>query len=139
MLKDKELVVKKTQEKGDLPRRKAAGLRSPADLKRIAISMEGTNVSRQFGRCEKFCIVNVAEQQVISRQFINNPVHISDFMPDFMEIKNVDCVVTGGISKKEIEMLNSNGISVITGAKGSVENVIRLFIKGELKTINKVS
>ena len=105
-----------------------------ADLKRIAISMDGNNVSQQFGRCEKFCIVNIAEQQIISRQFINNPRHVPDFMPDFLAIQYVDCVVTGGIDRKEIEMLNANGIDMITAVTGPVEEVIHLFIKGDLKT-----
>jgi predicted Fe-Mo cluster-binding NifX family protein len=165
MLEDKG-TVQKTKKIVDFSRRKAKGLgaagvgavaaggwpnASPAlsteavtvapnrvvDLKRVAISMEGDYVSQHFRSCEKFCIVNIAEQQIISRQFVNNPVHIPDFMPEFLAIEYVDCVVTGGISEKEIEMLTANAIDVITGAKGSVEKVIASFIKGDLKTKNK--
>lgn len=102
------------------------------DMIRIAIAVEDKDVSPQFGRCKKFCLVNIDGQQIISRHFINNPVPIPGFMPDFLAVKYVDCVITGWIDEKAMEMLNANGIDVITGAKGMAEEVIELFTKGDL-------
>jgi len=105
---------------------------------KIAVAMEGNNVSEHFGHCEKFCIIKINNQEVLSRQVINNPGHTPGFLPKFLAEKQVDCVITGGIGAKAIELFSANGIEVITGARGPVDEVIESFIAGKLVSSGSV-
>jgi predicted Fe-Mo cluster-binding NifX family protein len=56
-------------------------------------------------------------------------------MPNFIKNLGADVILAGGMGPMAINMFNSMGIEVATGAVGKVENVLGAYLKGEVKGI----
>lgn len=100
---------------------------------RISISTDGDSVSRHFGRCPSFTIIEIDDAKLISKQTIANPGHHPGFLPQFLQQKGVHCIIAGGIGRRAKELFNQAGIQTITGVSGSVDEVIDRVIKGTLE------
>ncbi|PKM83125.1 MAG: dinitrogenase iron-molybdenum cofactor [Firmicutes bacterium HGW-Firmicutes-14] len=105
---------------------------------KIAIAMEGNTVSEHFGHCENFYVADIENKEVKNPQVIANPGHVPGFLPKFLAEKKVECIITGGIGAKAIELFNEMGIEVITGARGTAEEVVPGYIRGELVSTGSV-
>ncbi|MBP2071472.1 MULTISPECIES: NifB/NifX family molybdenum-iron cluster-binding protein [Thermoanaerobacterium] len=99
---------------------------------KIAVATDGRSVSMHFGHCEGFTIFNVEENKIVSANFIENPGHRPGFLPEFLKAKGVECIISGGMGSSAIDLFNSYGIDVITGASGDAEDVVKRYIDGTL-------
>lgn len=102
-------------------------------MARIAIPITDGNVSEHFGRCEEFVLVDIENNKIINKNKEKNPGHKPGFLPKFLKEKNVDIVLTGGIGNRAISIFGKFGIEVYSGIKGDYEDVIKDFLKGEIK------
>jgi len=106
---------------------------------KICVTAQGDNldapVDPRFGRCQYFVIV---DSETLQYEAIKNPnidasggagIQSGQVMAD----KQVKAVVTGNVGPNAFQTLNAAGISVITGASGSVRQAIEKYKKGELK------
>jgi predicted Fe-Mo cluster-binding NifX family protein len=106
---------------------------------KICITSQGDNldspVDPHFGRCQFFVIV---DPETLQYESISNPnidarggagIQSGQIMAE----KQVKAVVTGTVGPNAFQTLNAAGISVITGASGSVRKAIEQYKKGELK------
>jgi len=100
---------------------------------RIAISCEGDSVSSHFGRCSFFTIIEIEDGELKDRQIISNPGHRPGFLPQFLQEKGIDCIVTGGMGERAQSLFSQIGIQVILGITGRIDEVIDKLIKGELE------
>ena len=100
---------------------------------KIAISTDSKKVSEHFGRCPEFTIVEIENDKVKDRKIISNPGHMTGFLPKFLKEQGVNCVIAGGAGFRAQELFEQFGIKLITGIQGDINNVIREFIKGEIK------
>jgi len=100
---------------------------------KIAISTDSEKVSAHFGRCPEFTIVEIKNNKVKNRKIIFNPGHMTGFLPKFFKEKGVNCVIAGGAGSRAQELFEQFGIKLITGIQGKVNDVIKEFIKKELK------
>ncbi len=101
---------------------------------KIAIATEGTEVSAHFGKCENFTIVEIENSEVISKEVISTIGNQHGQLPIFLLTHGAHTVISGGMGDGAKQNLKSNGIQFITGASGSVEDVILSFIEGSLKS-----
>jgi len=106
---------------------------------KICVTAQGDNldapVDPRFGRCQYFVIV---DSETLQYEAIKNPnidasggagIQSGQVMAD----RQVKAVVTGNVGPNAFQTLNAAGISVITGASGSVRQAIEKYKKGELK------
>ncbi len=106
---------------------------------KICITAQGDNLASpidpRFGRCQYFII---ADSDTLSFEAIKNPnlentggvgVQSSQLMAN----KGVKVVITGNVGPNAFQTLQAAGIEIITGATGTVTEVIEKYKKGEFK------
>jgi len=99
---------------------------------RLAIATENGNVSAHFGHCEKFTIVDIENGAVKSKEEIGSVHHDCGSLPQLLGQKGVQCIITGGIGGRPMQLFSSNGIQVIAGVVGGLEDVIKAYVAGKL-------
>jgi predicted Fe-Mo cluster-binding NifX family protein len=106
---------------------------------KICVTAQGDNleapVDPRFGRCQYFVIVDseTLDYQAIINPNIDSRGGAGIQSGQVMAEKQVKAVVTGNVGPNAFQTLNTAGISVITGASGSVRQAIEKYKKGELK------
>ena len=100
---------------------------------KIAISTDSRMVSPHFGRCPEFTIVEIKDNKVIKKEVIDNPGHMTGFLPRFLNKQGVNCVIAGGAGFRAQQFFDEFGIELITGVQGKVDDVIDAFVKSKLK------
>jgi predicted Fe-Mo cluster-binding NifX family protein len=109
------------------------------DNMKICVSSQGTTLDAQvdprFGRCKYFIIVNT---DTLEFEAIKNPntdavggagIQSGQLVAN----KNIKAVVTGNVGPNAFQTLHAAGIEVITGASGSVKEIIEIYKKGGYK------
>jgi predicted Fe-Mo cluster-binding NifX family protein len=100
---------------------------------KIAISTDGEYVSPHFGRCPCFTIVEMEKGKVLSQETVNNPGHTPAFLPQFLSEKGIRCIIAGGMGRRAEELFSEQGIGIIVGVSGRIDEVIDKLTKGLLK------
>ena len=99
---------------------------------KIAIPMFNTRVSPRFDFASKILVATVDGRQIVDREtysLINlNPIRRSSMLSDL----GVNIIICGGISSFSQRLISANAIEVIPMVQGEVEEVLDLFIKGNL-------
>ena len=99
---------------------------------KIAIPMFNTRVSPRFDFASKILVATVDGRQVVDREtysLINlNPIRRSSLLSDL----GVNTIICGGISSFSQRLISANAIEVIPMVQGEAEEVLDLFIKGNL-------
>ncbi len=98
----------------------------------IAISTDKGQVSPHFGRCPQFTILEVEENKVIGKKVIENPGHHPGFLPRFLSDREVRYIIAGGMGTRAQQLFKVEGIDVILGIQGQIEEVVKKFLKGGL-------
>ncbi|MFB6076058.1 MAG: NifB/NifX family molybdenum-iron cluster-binding protein [Candidatus Aenigmatarchaeota archaeon] len=100
---------------------------------KIAVSTDSGKVSAHFGRCPEFTIAKIEDGEVKNKEVIENPGHRPGYLPKFMNEKQIDCIVSGGMGRKAISMFNDYEIEAITGINGNVDEVLEEMAEGEIE------
>lgn len=100
---------------------------------KIAISVDGNQVSAHFGRCPSFVMIEMKNGRIINREEIPNPGHLTGFLPDFLAQKGVNLIICGGMGKKAIALFLEKGIKPMMGISGEVDEVIEKYVQGQLQ------
>jgi predicted Fe-Mo cluster-binding NifX family protein len=100
---------------------------------KIAISTEGGSVSAHFGRCPSYTIVDIRDGKVVGREEIPNPGHSPGFLPGFLHEKGVETIIAGGMGPRAQGLFAEKNIRTVIGAAGPVDEVVGLFLRGELE------
>ncbi|NLM44568.1 MAG: dinitrogenase iron-molybdenum cofactor [Clostridiales bacterium] len=105
---------------------------------KIAVASEGKYVSEHFGHCEGFTFYEVKEDEVVKKDFKQNPGHRPGFLPDFLKKLGVNVVISGGMGEAAQRLFAENNIDVIVGAAGNCDDVIQKYLKNELETTGRI-
>ncbi len=109
------------------------GTREEGGMK-IAIPMFTTRVSPRFDFASKILIAAIADRKVIERQefsLINlNPIRRNSLLCEL----GVNVLICGGISTFARRLAVGNGIDVIPMVQGEIEEVLNLFMGGDLSS-----
>jgi len=100
---------------------------------KLAISSDLGKVSKHFGRCPEFTIIEIEKDNIKTKKTIQNPGHMTGFLPKFLKEQGVSCVIAGGAGFKAQELFEQFGIKLITGIQGDIDEVVNRFINGNLK------
>jgi predicted Fe-Mo cluster-binding NifX family protein len=101
---------------------------------KIAIATEGANVSGHFGKCESFTIVDIENSNVKSKTVIDTSKNQHGLLPAFLAAHNVNLVIAGGMGDGARQNLIENDIEIISGASGNIEEIIKSYLNGSLKS-----
>jgi Mrp family chromosome partitioning ATPase/predicted Fe-Mo cluster-binding NifX family protein len=99
---------------------------------RIAIVMEGNDVSPHFGHCEKVMLVTIEDGEVNSREVLDAPEHDCGALPRLFSERQVEYVIAGGLGGGALANLNRAGVKVLAGVQGSAENALGQFLAGTI-------
>ena len=89
-----------------------------------------------FGHTPYFTIVDIHNNLVKKTLIVGNPFvehHQPGEVPNFLGEKEVKLIIAGGMGEKAKQLFLAKGIDVITGASGSVGDIIDLYLKGKLQ------
>jgi len=100
---------------------------------RVAISTDSGSVSAHFGRCPAFTILDIEDGKVVKREEIANPGHHPGFLPQFLHDKGVECIIAGGMGQRAEQLFSGQGIKIIVGVSGAIDDVIGRIEDGSLK------
>lgn len=102
---------------------------------KIAVASMNGQVAEHFGHCETFLILNA---QTGKADMVANPGHKPGFLPNFLADLGANVLIADGIGSSAIQIFNSRGIEVVSGAQGDALKAAQAYSKGELKTSGSV-
>lgn len=102
------------------------------ELKIAFPTNDGENVEEHFGHCKKFAIYKVKENEVISKEYLDAPKHVPGLLPKFLGEYGATTIITGGMGQMAIDLFKNQGIEVILGAVGKIEDNLNEYLGGEL-------
>lgn len=104
-------------------------------MKKIAIPVDGNGVlDAHFGHCKYFIFLKVENDKIVSEQIIQPPKHEPGVLPMWLIEQEVTDVLTGGLGQKARQLLEHNGVKVMTGiSSDSAENIAQAYIKGVIE------
>jgi predicted Fe-Mo cluster-binding NifX family protein len=112
---------------------------------KICISSTGEDLNVQvdprFGRCRFFLIVDIDTMRFesISNESAMTSGGAGVQAAQTVAKTGVDVVLTGNIGPNAFQTLSAAGIKVLTGANGTIKDVIEEYKKGELKETESAS
>lgn len=102
---------------------------------KIAIPTRNNVVDDHFGHCEYYTIFTIENQQVLNSQFMASPEGCgckSDIAP-LLNRMGVSLMLAGNMGAGALHTLNSQGIEVIRGCSGDVNQVVNDFLAGKIE------
>jgi len=99
---------------------------------RICIAAENGMVCQHFGHCPEFAIFEVEDGGVKQLRSMPNPGHAPGTLPPVLKEWGVTHVISGGMGMRAVELFQSMGIDVVTGAQGGLEETAKALASGQL-------
>lgn len=109
---------------------------------KIAVSASGdnldANVDPRFGRCAYFIIVETEGNEIKSHEVVSNEAvqamrGAGIQAAQTVVNKGAEVVITGNIGPNAFNVLSRTGIKIVTGVSGKVSEVLKKYLRGELK------
>ncbi|HMA62957.1 MAG TPA: NifB/NifX family molybdenum-iron cluster-binding protein [bacterium] len=101
---------------------------------KIAIATNNGQVAQHFGRCPKYTIVEIKDEQVKNKEIVGNPGHAPGALPKFLNSKDCQLIIAGGMGRKAQGLFKEFNIDWIIGVQGDVDCVIEDYINGKLES-----
>jgi predicted Fe-Mo cluster-binding NifX family protein len=104
---------------------------------KIVVPVAGEYVNDHFGHCNQFMIFYVDDNKnVIDTELLpwNDGCGCRSNIAGVLKEKDVSVALVGGLGRGALTVLESNGITVLTGASGNVYTLINDFLKGNFET-----
>mgnify|MGYP001248773805 CR=1 FL=1 len=95
---------------------------------RVAIAVDGKGVSSHFGHCEKFAVYHIRNKEIFHHEIMLNPGHEPGKLPRLLASCGITHVLAGGMGMKAVQLFEEQGIHVLCGISGPVDQVIGDFI-----------
>ena len=102
---------------------------------RYAIPVSDGMISRHFGHCEHFALIDVNEdrKKIIRKELIPSPGHQPGFLPKWLAAQSVSFVIANGMGSRAQSLFQQNQIKVIIGAEEvSPERAVLNHLNGRL-------
>ncbi len=101
---------------------------------KIAIAVDGVEVSQHFGHCDSFVIYDVEAGKIKDQIMVMNPGHVPGVLPQMLIERGVSCLISGGLGSNAQKLFHDAGIQLVMGVQGEAEDVIYDFLTGKLQT-----
>ena len=101
-------------------------------MKKIAVPVQGANVSAHFGHAPQFKIFSVENNDIIDENILENPGHQPGLLPRLLNEAGADLVIASGMGQKAIAIFEKNNIEVVCGAAGKAKAAVSQYLNGNL-------
>lgn len=95
---------------------------------RVAIAIDGKGVSSHFGHCEKFSVYHIRNKEIFHHEIMLNPGHEPGKLPRLLASCGITHVLAGGMGMKAVQLFEEQGIHVLCGISGPVDQIIGDFV-----------
>jgi Mrp family chromosome partitioning ATPase/predicted Fe-Mo cluster-binding NifX family protein len=113
----------------------AAAGEATGPTRKIALPVDGDSVSLHFGHSPEFALFEVRGDSVAGQGKMTSPPHTPGSIPAWLKENGVDVVIAGGMGNRAVDLLESSGIEVITGAPpGRPQELVEAYLAGTLKS-----
>ncbi len=103
---------------------------------KIAVPTTSTNqIDSHFGHCESYTVFTVSDNSEITEtKKVQSPqgCGCKSDIAGILASDGVSVMLAGGIGAGAINILNSNGIKVVRGCEGDADQVVKLYLSGEI-------
>lgn len=103
---------------------------------KIAVPVTSSNqIDGHFGHCEFYNLYTISEKnEIVETQRMDSPqgCGCKSNIASVLAEAGVKIMLAGGIGNGAINVLNRNGIEVIRGCSGTAEEVVKLFVEGQV-------
>lgn len=99
---------------------------------KLAISTEGSNVSKHFGKCEIFTIYEIIEGQVKNAEVLITSQHLQGELVPFLKAQGVDVILTGSMGSGAQDKVEKYKLLAYLDIEGTLEQVVADYISGKL-------
>jgi predicted Fe-Mo cluster-binding NifX family protein len=102
---------------------------------KIAMPKDGEMINQHFGRSESFAIITLEEDKIVDIHEVSasSLAHNHGGLANLLISSEVALVITGGIGGGMFNALQAQGLKVIRGASGRIEDVVKDYLTGKLK------
>ncbi len=104
---------------------------------KIAVPTVEGQLARHFGHCRIFTIfdVNTDESSINGSEESEPPPHEPGVLPKWLNEKDVDVVLAGGMGRRAQGLFSNNGIEVVVGAQpDDPKAAVQQYLNGDLET-----
>jgi predicted Fe-Mo cluster-binding NifX family protein len=101
---------------------------------KIAVATEGDFVAEHFGRCSTYTIADVVDGEPQEKTVVASPKHEPGRLPRFLADLDVSVVIAGGMGPKAQALFQEEGIQVLIGVTGTVDNAMTEYVSGNLRS-----
>ncbi len=102
---------------------------------KIALPASGNQIDPHFGHCEKFIIFSLDEdKKIVAREELVPPAGCgckTNIIPELAAL-GVSVMLAGNMGGGAVSMLQQNGIEVIRGCNGDVDEVVAAWLAGSV-------
>jgi predicted Fe-Mo cluster-binding NifX family protein len=81
-------------------------------------------------------IAEIENSEIKSKTVVSTEGNQHGQLPVFLVSKGINVVIAGGIGEGARQSLASKGIEIISGVTGNIDETIKLFLNGSLKSSN---
>jgi len=103
---------------------------------KIALPSDGTQVDQHFGHCQCFTIFDVDdENKIVSQETLTPPPSCgckSNIVPQLAGM-GVSVMLAGNMGGGAVSLLAGNGIKVVRGCSGNVQEVAQAWLAGRVE------
>lgn len=103
-------------------------------MQKIAVPVQGDNVSAHFGHAPHFKIYNIEENSIKKEEILENPGHQPGLLPKLLNEAGADVIIASGMGQKAITLFESNDIKVVCGASGEAKTAVEKYLGDQLDT-----
>ena len=102
---------------------------------KFAIPMAGGKLTLHFGHCQEFAIINVKDNQIVSKEVLLPRPHEPGVLPKWLHDQGANVVIAGGMGHRAIDLFHQAGIEVVTGAPvEEPETLVKSYLNNSLTT-----
>jgi len=115
------------------------------DRMKVAVTSKGkepgSEVDPRFGRCRYFAIIDTDTGgfEAVENEGALAAGGAGPQASQTLSRTGARVVISGSVGPKAFEALKAAGIEIITGGAGTVEEVVKKYMKGELKPVTSHS
>lgn len=99
---------------------------------RIAVTYDNGDVFQHFGKSQNFKIYTIENGEIKDSEVISTGTIAHEALAGLLKEKNVAAVICGGIGGGAQAALDAAGITIYPGSKGSADDAVAAFLRGEL-------
>ena len=103
---------------------------------KVAVTYDNGNVFQHFGHTERVKIYDIENGNIVSEKIEDTSTTGHSLLVEFLKNNDIKVLICGGIGQGAINALKESGIELYSGNEGNTDNIVKMYIKGDLEQNN---